>query len=933
MTRLACALSMMLVSVLSGGARAEDAPPAAPQPEPVATALDDARTMFLKGRYDDARAALTRLLDADPASERATVLLAGLDLELGRFEDADKRCDDFLRANPKSVPVRSAWAWTLYHRGKRDRASAEARKAQELDPKCLDARYLEALILWERGERVLAKSIFGTFVDAWRDTPEDQLTPEDVTTIGQGCTYVALADRNPKMLTTIVNQVYPLALKKDRLYTPALVASGTLFLEKYNVGQARKDFSDALRVNPHLPAALLGLARCELSERDFVKAQEYLERAAAVAPAHPDVLLFDGWLSVSDEDYAAALASAEKALAVNPSSADALGLKGACFFVTDRKDDYAAVEKQTLALNPKCSVFYQAVADALVTRHRDFEAEKLLRKAVELSPDDSAPAAALGLCLMRLGNEKDAYGVLDAAYKADSFNAIVLNTLSLLDKMKDYEVKRTAHFTLKLNPQADAVFAAYLADYLERIYPEVTGRYRFEPGNTLIEVFPDHKMFSVRITGTPNVGTVGASMGPTIAVDSPAVAPPGQFNWEDVLRHEFTHTVTLAATDMRIAHWFTEALAVGEEKRPFRYEWHQLIVDALAKGELMPVTRLNYGFTRAKTQQRRQLAYAEAYLIGDFIVKTWGREKLANMCARYKAGDSTAQAIESVFGMKAEAFDVKFAEHVKQLAAESKLTASPVIRNQEEVEKKIAEHPADAELHLELARIKLARGDQTGASLAAGEALRLNPANARAHAVMGALRLSQKNVAAARAEFTQALAFDPNETGALRGMLLLAQQDKKDDEALVWLARLVAVDPLNPGLYRMQAQILLKKKDDAGAAVALTKTVSLESQDYAARRELVRILMARGDYVSAAKYIDEVVGIWPYEKQVHEWAAVAFEKLGNKDRAELEKKLVSLSKGPAAPPKPEPTPAPAPTPTPSPAPGPLPKPETPPEKP
>jgi Flp pilus assembly protein TadD len=485
--------------------------------------------------------------------------------------------------------------------------------------------------------------------------------------------------------------------------------------------------------------------------------------------------------------------------------------------------------------------------------------------------------------------------------------------------MKDFEVTKTAHFTLKLHPQADKVLAAYLGDYLERIWSEVTARYRYEPPHTLIEIFPDHRMFSVRTTGVPNIGTVGACLGPTIVMDSPVVAPAGAFNWEDVLRHEFTHAVTLGGTDMRCSHWFTETLAVGEEKRPFRYEWRQMVIDAIERGELLPVTKLNYGFTRAKTQRRRQLAYAQAYLIGDFIVATRGREKLADMLARYKAGDSTAQVIENVFGMKADAFDAAFREHVKKLAAESKLPASPVARNQDEIERKLAETPLDATLHIELARIKLARGDTTGAALAAAEAVKLAPANARAHAALGAARLAEKNVDAAKAEFVLALALNPNEIGALSGMLQLAQRSKNDDETLAYLARLSALEPLSPGLYKAQSQIYLKKNDEPNAVRCLAKVAELESQDYDARRELVRLMMARTDYHSAAKYIDEAIGIWPYEKQIHEWAAVAFDKLGQKDRAEREKSLIPISKDvrrAAPPPQPAPDPAPAPDPKP-----------------
>ena len=56
----------------------------------------------------------------------------------------------------------------------------------------------------------------------------------------------------------------------------------------------------------------------------------------------------------------------------------------------------------------------------------------------------------------------------------------------------------------------------------------------------------------------------------------------GTFNWAQVLRHEYTHTVTLGATDNRIAHWMTEGLAVLEEQHAAAVG---LGADAVQRGE------------------------------------------------------------------------------------------------------------------------------------------------------------------------------------------------------------------------------------------------------------------------------------------------------------------------------------------------------------
>ncbi|HUV39516.1 MAG TPA: tetratricopeptide repeat protein [Planctomycetota bacterium] len=873
--------------------------------EPTPTAK--ARELFFTGEYAQAREALEAVLKDDPKSEEATELLMTLDTELGRFESASTRGEAFVRESPKSVRVRSALAWALYHRGKVEEANREARRARVLDRSDLNARYLTALIQYERGDRLAAKHVFESFIDVWQTADEKDLTAEQVTRIGEACTFFALADRNAGMLKTIVNTVYPLAVKKDPNYTPAMVASGRLFLEKYNVPQAIEEFKTALRVNPRHPLALIGLAYCELSRRQFPEASEYLAEAAKTAPDHPEVLLFDALLSLHDQDYEAALDTTRKVLRVNPAHQEALGMEAACLYELERPDDYAAAEKRALEVNPKCSVFYETVASALILRHRDAEAEPLLRKAVELSPNDSGPVAHLGLLLMRHGREVEAYKVLEDAHAMDAFNVLVYNTLNLLDQMKDYEEVKTEHFTVKVHPKSDRVLAEYASRYLESIYPEVTAHYAHEVPHTLIEIFPSHRMFSVRTTGVPNVGTVGACLGPMVVMDSPLVMRrPGAFNWADVLRHEFTHVVTLSATDMKIAHWFTEALAVTEQAYPRPYPWRQMLVDAVARGELMPVTKLTHGFTRARTQRIRQLAYAQSHLIAVFVIETWGREKLVAMLEGYRAGKSTEAVVTSVFGMSSTEFDDRFAEWMKTFTAKLKLTPGPAVRDREEVERLVADNPENAELRIELARIRLARRDLTGASVDLQKALAIEPANARAHALLGSLRLAQRNTAEAKQAYLRALALDPNERTALAGMLRIAQMEKSDPQTLLYLKRLETLDPENPGVHRGLAGLYEKQKNIPAAVEHWRKAALADGQDYVSRRKLIEILLERQQYKDAARYVEEAIRIWPYDRRVHEWGEVAFAKIGDTKRAELEKRMIPLTPEPRTPRTPAP---------------------------
>ena len=96
-------------------------------------------------------------------------------------------------------------------------------------------------------------------------------------------------------------------------------------------------------------------------------------------------------------------------------------------------------------------------------------------------------------------------------------------------------------------------------------------------------MFPSHEQFGVRTTGLPWIGTVGACTGNVIAMDVPRGGPGegadlmGNFDWARVLRHEYTHTVTLALTNNRIPHWLTEAAACNQEQAPRDWDNCQLL--------------------------------------------------------------------------------------------------------------------------------------------------------------------------------------------------------------------------------------------------------------------------------------------------------------------------------------------------------------------
>ena len=273
---------------------------------------------------------------------------------------------------------------------------------------------------------------------------------------------------------------------------------------------------------------------------------------------------------------------------------------------------------------------------------------------------------------MQWGEEAKARDALDAAWTLDSYNERTKFTLELLDRLHKFAKHETDHFIIKYDAEKDAGLGPYVADYLESIFASVTGDFSTElHEKTIIEFFPTHKAFAVRITGKPWIYTVGASTGRVIALTAPreSTHTMGQYNLARVLKHEFVHTVTLAATQNRIPHWFTEGLAVYQEDSPRSYEWADLLTEAMRRDQLFTLESIDWGFIRPKRASDRQMAYAQSEWMVEFIIDRFGYDVIQKMLKRYHDGATQAQVLRELFQLELSDFDKAFAQWSREEVA------------------------------------------------------------------------------------------------------------------------------------------------------------------------------------------------------------------------------------------------------------------------
>ena len=102
--------------------------------------------------------------------------------------------------------------------------------------------------------------------------------------------------------------------------------------------------------------------------------------------------------------------------------------------------------------------------------------------------------------------------------------------------MRDYRETRRGPLSSRLRRRTALATAGYAADLLDEATKKLTAKYRFNPQTPiLVEMFPDHADFEVRVLGLTGLGALGVCFGQVVALDSPSARKAGEFNWGSTL--------------------------------------------------------------------------------------------------------------------------------------------------------------------------------------------------------------------------------------------------------------------------------------------------------------------------------------------------------------------------------------------------------------
>jgi cellulose synthase operon protein C len=458
------------------------------------------------------------------------------------------------------------------------------------------------------------------------------------------------------------NEQFRIAYKQGKNSPAIRVEWGRLFLERFNPAEAANLFQEALKMDANYAPAYLGLAHVAAKGYDR-KAVDFAREALQHDPKLVEAHELLSYLALEDSNPKLAAEEAQKALTLSPEALDGLAVLASIDWLNNKP--HSEWMDRILKVNPVYGEAYATSAHFFVIHRRYEEGIKYYRMALRLDASLWSARSQLGVNLMRLGLEDEARQQLERCYQARYRDAETVNSLRLIDTLKDYETVNTGPATVILHKKEASLLRPYIGPELDRAIAAYRQKYKMKlPGPVRLEVYPNHEDFVVRTLGLPGQGgLLGVTFGTVVAMDSPSARPPGEFNWASTMWHELSHVYVLTATNHLVPRWFTEGLAVHEESA-VSPDWGDRmtpeIVMALRAKKLLPVLELDRGFVRPEYPAQVIVSYFEAGKVCDYIAQKWGNEAILGMIHSYANRKTTAEAIEENLHETPVDFDKNF---------------------------------------------------------------------------------------------------------------------------------------------------------------------------------------------------------------------------------------------------------------------------------
>jgi len=189
---------------------------------------------------------------------------------------------------------------------------------------------------------------------------------------------------------------------------PLLALRGDALLDQNKPAEAQQAYTQALQLQPANGAALIGLARHALAEKDTAQAERYAAEAVTKDPQNPETWLFKGSMLRGADKPDEALAAFDKAIALKPSERTAY-IEKAYIEISQGKFDAARADIAAARKNAPESLlvtYVQALLDYSQGKHA--QALESLQKVLKGAPEHMPSILLAGAVELNLGSNRQA---------------------------------------------------------------------------------------------------------------------------------------------------------------------------------------------------------------------------------------------------------------------------------------------------------------------------------------------------------------------------------------------------------------------------------------------------------------------------------------------------------------------------------------------
>jgi Tfp pilus assembly protein PilF len=379
--------------------------------------VDDGVAAFDRGDTTAARTAFEKALTLKQDEVTAHTYLGIIADRAGDLKEAERHFAAAVKAEPNRASVRNNYGAILMRTGRSALAAAEFEKSLKLDPNQPNALVNLAQIRFAADDLRASAELF-----------KRAFTIKPDVDVARALTVIALRLKdNPS--ASIYYEEYAAALatgSETSAHVPVARAElGAALFEAGLMKEAEAELSAAVSLNPADTDSVVRLARVYLARKDLPAAGRTLEASVARGndPASVYVLLAE----VYEQSGHVENAIPAMRLAIQRDPQSERNRFAYAVLLTNTNAPAAAVIRveESLQEFPSSSRLWFALGFANFKLDKNEEAERALRKAIELDPKFAAAFAYLGLIRARTGAYGEAISLYESALKADQKLGVV----------------------------------------------------------------------------------------------------------------------------------------------------------------------------------------------------------------------------------------------------------------------------------------------------------------------------------------------------------------------------------------------------------------------------------------------------------------------------------------------------------------------------